>query len=76
MTALAALISRRQSGRGAEYPQAETILMQIGELLVEESLRPGAIEATGNAGRHASPCGVYPCAGDEWCVMTVRDDDD
>ena len=79
ITALAALIGRRRSGRGAEIAtsQAEAILMQIGELLVEESLRPGAVQATGNAGRHAAPWGIYPCAGDdEWCVVTVRDDDD
>ncbi len=77
--ALAALIGRRRSGRGAEIAtsQAEAILMQIGELLVEESLLPGAVRATGNTGRHAAPWGVYPCAGDdEWCVVTVRDDDD
>jgi len=79
ITALAALIGRRRSGRGAEIStsQAETILMQISTLLVEEALRPGAIQATGNVGRHAAPWGVYPCAGDdEWCVVTVRDDDD
>jgi crotonobetainyl-CoA:carnitine CoA-transferase CaiB-like acyl-CoA transferase len=79
ITALAALIGRRRSGRGAEIAtsQAEAILMQIGELLVEESLRPGAVRATGNTGRHAAPWGVYACAGDdEWCVITVRDDDD
>ena len=79
IAALAALIARRRSGRGAEIAtsQAETILMQIGTLLVEEALRPGAIQATGNVGRHAAPWGVYPCAGDdEWCVVTVRDDDD
>ena len=79
IAALAALIARRRSGRGAEIAtsQAETILMQISTALVEEALRPGAIEVTGNAGRHAAPCGVYPCAGDdEWCVVTVRDDDD
>jgi crotonobetainyl-CoA:carnitine CoA-transferase CaiB-like acyl-CoA transferase len=79
ITALAALIGRRRSGRGAEIAtsQAEAILMQTGKLLVEESLRPGAVQATGNAGRHAAPWGIYPCAGDdEWCVVTVRDDDD
>jgi crotonobetainyl-CoA:carnitine CoA-transferase CaiB-like acyl-CoA transferase len=79
ITALAVLIGRRRSGRGAEIAtsQAETILMQMGTLLVEEALRPGTIDATGNAGRHAAPWGVYPCAGDdEWCVVTVRDDDD
>ena len=79
ITALAALIGRRRSGRGAEIAtsQAEAILMQIGDLLVEESLAPGAVRATGNAGRHGAPWGVYPCAGDdEWCVVTVRDDED
>lgn len=79
IAALAALIARRRSGRGAEIAtsQAETILMQIGTPLVEEALRPGGIEVTGSAGRHAAPWGVYPCAGDdEWCVVTVRDDED
>jgi crotonobetainyl-CoA:carnitine CoA-transferase CaiB-like acyl-CoA transferase len=79
VTALAALVSRRRSGRGAEIAtsQAETLLVQTGTLLVEEALRPGATAATGNAGRHAAPWGVYPCAGDdEWCVVTVRDDGD
>jgi crotonobetainyl-CoA:carnitine CoA-transferase CaiB-like acyl-CoA transferase len=79
IAALAALMARRSSGRGAEIAtsQAETILMQISTALVEEALRPGVIEVTGNAGRHAAPWGVYPCAGDdEWCVVTVRDDDD
>ena len=69
----------RSSGRGAEIAtsQAETILMQISTPLVEEALRPSAIEITGTADRHAAPWGVYPCAGDdEWCVVTVRDDDD
>jgi crotonobetainyl-CoA:carnitine CoA-transferase CaiB-like acyl-CoA transferase len=79
ITALAVLIARRRSGRGAEIriAQAETILMQIGELLAAESLCPGSVRATGNASPHAAPWGVYPCAGDdEWCAVTVRDDDD
>jgi crotonobetainyl-CoA:carnitine CoA-transferase CaiB-like acyl-CoA transferase len=79
IAALAALVARRTSGRGAEIAtsQAETILMQIAALLAEESLRPGAISATGNEGRDGAPWGIYPCAGDdEWCAVTVRDDDD
>jgi crotonobetainyl-CoA:carnitine CoA-transferase CaiB-like acyl-CoA transferase len=79
IAALAALIARRRSGRGAEIAtsQAETILMQISTPLVEEALRSGAVDVTGNAPPHAAPWGVYPCAGDdEWCVVTVRDDDD
>ena len=79
ITTLAALIGRRRSGVGLQIAisQAETILVQIGELLAEEALHPGAVRAIGNAGPHAAPWGVYPCAGeDEWCVVTVRDDDD
>ncbi len=79
ITVLAALIARRRSGRGAEIAisQAETILMQIGTLLVQEAVRPGSAQATGNAGVGAAPWGAYRCAGDdEWCVVTVRDDED
>jgi crotonobetainyl-CoA:carnitine CoA-transferase CaiB-like acyl-CoA transferase len=79
VAALAALIARRRSGQGAEIAtaQAEAILMQIAPLLVEEGVRPGTVRATGNAGRHAAPSGVYACAGDdEWCTVTVRDDED
>ena len=74
IAALAALIDRRKSGRGAEIAtsQAETILMQISTPLVEEALRPGAIEVTRNAGQHAAPCGVYPCAGDDELVRRHR----
>ena len=78
-TVLAALIARRRSGHGAEIAtsQAETILMQMGTLLVREALRQGSVQATGNVGDGAAPWGVYQCAGDdEWCVVTVRDDED
>ena len=79
ITVLAALIARRRSGRGAEIAtsQAETILMQIGTLLVQEALRPGSVQASGNVGVGSAPWGVYQCAGDdEWCVVTVRGDED
>jgi crotonobetainyl-CoA:carnitine CoA-transferase CaiB-like acyl-CoA transferase len=76
---LAAIVARRRSGRGAlvATAQAEAILMQLGAVLAEEGLRPGAAGPPGNDGRHAAPWGVYPCAGDdEWCVICARDDDD
>jgi crotonobetainyl-CoA:carnitine CoA-transferase CaiB-like acyl-CoA transferase len=79
ITVLAALIERRRTGAGAEVAtsQAETILMQMGTLLVAEALQPGSVKATGNVGVGAAPWGVYQCAGDdEWCVVTVRDDED
>ena len=78
ITTLAALISRRQSGQGSAIAvsHAETILMQLASLLASESLGGGGAEAAGTA-RHAAPWSVYPCAGDdEWCVVTVRDNED
>jgi crotonobetainyl-CoA:carnitine CoA-transferase CaiB-like acyl-CoA transferase len=65
---LAALIRRRRTGRGAyvEAAQAEMILNQLADIFLATSLG----EPHGDSG------GVYPCAGDdEWCVITVRDDD-
>ena len=79
IAALAALIGRRRTGRGAEITtsQADIILMQIGTLLVEEALAPGSIQAAADVGLQAAPWGVYRCAGDdEWCAVTVRDDED
>jgi crotonobetainyl-CoA:carnitine CoA-transferase CaiB-like acyl-CoA transferase len=79
ITTLAALIARRRSGRGAAIAtsQAETILMQLATVLVEEALRPGSAGAAGNAEPQAAPSGLYPCAGEnEWCAVTVRDAED
>ena len=79
ITALGALISRRRSGRGAVIgiSQAEAILGQLGSLLAAESLTPGGGAAAADVSRRAAPWGLYPCAGeDEWCAVTVRDDED
>ncbi|MBF6148864.1 CaiB/BaiF CoA transferase family protein [Nocardia nova] len=76
---LAALIARTRTGRGADIQvaQADTALVQLGTQLVAESLRPGSVTAPGNADPHRAPGGVYACAGDdEWCAVTVRDDED
>ncbi|MBC2639464.1 MULTISPECIES: CaiB/BaiF CoA-transferase family protein [unclassified Rhodococcus (in: high G+C Gram-positive bacteria)] len=76
---LAALIQRTHTGRGAalEVAQADTALVQLGAQLVTESLRPGTVSAPGNSDPFAAPAGVFACAGDdEWCVVSVRDDDD
>ena len=74
---LAALIRRRRTGRGASVAiaQAEVITGQLGTRFAEESLRPGTL--TAGTGRSEVLDGVYPCAGDdEWCVVSVRDDED
>ncbi len=77
VTAMAALIARQRTGRGArvDVAQAEAILTQLADRLAAESLLgPAAAEGIDPPD---APWGVYPCAGDdEWCVVTVRDDRD
>jgi crotonobetainyl-CoA:carnitine CoA-transferase CaiB-like acyl-CoA transferase len=79
ITTLAVLIARRRSRRGASIgvSQVETILSQLSTVLAAESLAPGRAQTAGNASPDAAPWGLYPCAGeDEWCMVTVRDDDE
>ena len=69
---LAALIRRRGTGRGAalEVAQSDTALVHLGPLLATEALRTTRENI-------AAWSGVFRCAGDdEWCVVTVRDDED
>jgi crotonobetainyl-CoA:carnitine CoA-transferase CaiB-like acyl-CoA transferase len=68
---LAALIRRRRTAAGAriESAQAEMIVNQLADVFLAASVGAGHAD-------HGAPWGVYPCAGDdEWCVITVRDDD-
>jgi crotonobetainyl-CoA:carnitine CoA-transferase CaiB-like acyl-CoA transferase len=68
---LAGLIRRRRTARGAyvEAAQAEMIINHLADVFLAASL--GAADD-----QHGAPWGIYPCAGDdEWCVITVRDDD-
>lgn len=76
---LAALIRRLSDGRGTalEVAQSDTALVQLGPQLASDGLRPGTVTARGNADPYAAPSGVFSCAGnDEWCVVSVRDDDE
>ena len=76
---LATLIQRAHTGTGniVEVVQSDTALVHLGSLLTAESLAPGSIVASGNSDPYAAPSGVFACAGDdEWCVVTVRDDED
>ncbi|MBS9375034.1 CaiB/BaiF CoA transferase family protein [Rhodococcus sp. B50] len=78
-TVLANLIDRLRTGRGAavEVAQADTAIVQLGHQLVAERLEPGSITAPGNSDPYSAPSGVFPSAGDdEWCAVTVRDDED
>ena len=68
---LAALIRRRRAGAGAylEGAQAEMIVNHLADSFLATSLGDPH-------GDHGAPWGLYPCAGDdEWCVITVRDDE-
>jgi crotonobetainyl-CoA:carnitine CoA-transferase CaiB-like acyl-CoA transferase len=50
---------------------------QLSELVLQESLEPGSVDARGNRVERGRPCGVYPTADDDgWCVIAVRDDAD
>jgi crotonobetainyl-CoA:carnitine CoA-transferase CaiB-like acyl-CoA transferase len=76
---LALLLRRRHTGRGGtvSVAQAEVILGQMADQLALESIEPGSVRAVGNALPGDAPRGVFPCAGeDEWCVVTIRGDDD
>ena len=77
--ALAGLLRRERSGRGAhsEVAQAEAVTGMLGDWLLKAGLEPGSVGARGNRNDRGAPWGVYPCAGEQkWCVITVRDDSD
>jgi crotonobetainyl-CoA:carnitine CoA-transferase CaiB-like acyl-CoA transferase len=75
IAALAALIDREGSGSGAHVhiSQAEAAVNQLAGSYVTEAARAAGLPVAGDDGID----GVYPCAGDdEWCVISVRSDDD
>jgi crotonobetainyl-CoA:carnitine CoA-transferase CaiB-like acyl-CoA transferase len=72
---LATLIRRDRTGGGAHVhiSQAETAVNQLDVAYVTDEARCTGLPVSGDPATH----GVYPCAGDdEWCVISVRDDDD
>jgi crotonobetainyl-CoA:carnitine CoA-transferase CaiB-like acyl-CoA transferase len=78
LAALAALACLG-AGRSAHIrlSQADAVLNQLAELVLQESLDPGSVDARGNRVEADRPCGVYPTAdADSWCLITVRDDRD
>jgi crotonobetainyl-CoA:carnitine CoA-transferase CaiB-like acyl-CoA transferase len=77
--ALAALLRRERTGTGglAEVAQIESVTGMLAELLLKEGLAPGSVKPRGNRSEQGAPWGAYPCAGEQqWCVITVRGDDD
>lgn len=79
LAALAGLIQRERSGRGALFDAAqfETPIQLLADWFALESLAPGSVGPQGNRSSRGAPWGCYPCAGgDEWCVINVRSDDE
>jgi crotonobetainyl-CoA:carnitine CoA-transferase CaiB-like acyl-CoA transferase len=64
-------------GRHIRLSQADAVVNSLAELVLQESLDPGSVEARGNRVEAGRPCGVYPCADDDgWCFIGVRSDED
>jgi crotonobetainyl-CoA:carnitine CoA-transferase CaiB-like acyl-CoA transferase len=75
IAALAALVQCRATGTGAHVhiSQAEAAVNQLATVYATESARAAGLPVLDDAVQH----GVYPCAGeDEWCVVSLRSDDD
>jgi crotonobetainyl-CoA:carnitine CoA-transferase CaiB-like acyl-CoA transferase len=72
---LAAVIGRDRTGTGAHVhiSQAEAAVNQLATAFVAEAVRAAGLSVVDNTVVHT----VYPCHGDdEWCVISLRDDDD
>jgi crotonobetainyl-CoA:carnitine CoA-transferase CaiB-like acyl-CoA transferase len=72
---LAALINRETADSGAHVhiSQAEAAVNQLATSYVTEAARAAGFAVQDDDAIH----GVYPCAGDdEWCVISIRCDDD
>jgi len=77
--AMAGLLARDRTGVGChvEVAQVEVAAATIGDQLLKAALAPGSVRPQGNRRDDGAPWGAYPCAGDEeWCVITVRNDED
>ncbi|KUI47705.1 acyl-CoA transferase [Mycobacterium sp. GA-1199] len=75
IAALAALIRRDRTGHPAHVhvSQAEAAISQLATRYVAESARAAGLPVADDTSAH----GVYPCAGDdEWCVVSLRSEND
>jgi len=75
IAALAAVVGRARTGTGAHVhiSQAEAAVNQLAPAYVAEAARAANLPVADDTAVH----GVYPCDGDdEWCVISLRDDDD
>ncbi len=78
--ALAGLRHRGRTGEGVrvDVAQFEAVSALLGDLLLAESLEPGAAQPTGNTSGVHAPWGLYRCADDagveSWLAVCVTDD--
>ena len=79
--ALAALHDRERTGRGCrvDLAQFEALSALLGDLLLAESLEPGAAVPLGNRSSEHAPWNLFRCADDEtgaerWLALCVPDD--
>jgi crotonobetainyl-CoA:carnitine CoA-transferase CaiB-like acyl-CoA transferase len=75
IAALAAVVRRDRTGGGAHVhiSQAEVAINQLDTTYVTEQARVAGFPVADDTAMHV----VYPCAGDdEWCAISLRDDDD
>jgi len=75
----AALLHRARSGQGAhlDVSQVETGVYGLTEWLLAHAATGATVGRMGNRSPHATPHGVFPCAGaDRWVALAVHDDED
>jgi crotonobetainyl-CoA:carnitine CoA-transferase CaiB-like acyl-CoA transferase len=76
---LCALRVRKETGRGQfiDFSQAENLIHQGGEFVLEAVMNDRSPRPIGNRNRWGAVQGCYPCAEDDsWVVITIEDDDD
>jgi crotonobetainyl-CoA:carnitine CoA-transferase CaiB-like acyl-CoA transferase len=75
IAAAACLLDRRRTGVGAHVTvaQSDIALVQLGELLAADSLRPGSVQPPGRPAPSLLRTVILPAAGvEQWCVVDPR----
>ncbi|HEX9504972.1 MAG TPA: CoA transferase, partial [Acidimicrobiia bacterium] len=72
---LASLLCGR--GRDILLSQADAVLNFMPEVTLAESIHPGSVQPLGCRSPDHAPGGIFACEGDDqWCVVTVADDEE
>ena len=74
---MAALYRRRRTGKGqfVDVAQAETIIPQMGQAIMDYTMNRRNQTTLGNRDPSIAPQGCYQCLGkDKWAVISVEDD--